>query len=131
MNNLIGFDGSEIELSMEDSVIGHKSIKLIKPANISYWASVHFEIPITENELNKTLMLYCNVKTTAALSCQIYSNTTYKMNLINIPQLNDFTEISGSYTPSEVSTLSLRFVFNPSNKTEAIFYIDNIRVFLQ
>lgn len=127
-NDLTDMDGNSqlITITSEDHVIGNKCIKLVKPANVSYWANISFIYTIPSQLIGETFNLSCYVKTTHGTSCQLYKDSSYVMNLIQIPATNIFTLISVSFTVPDAETLRIAFPYSPSLISgEATLFIDN------
>lgn len=122
----MGGNSQLITITSEDHVIGNKCVKLVKPANVSYWTGIIFTYTIPSQLIGETLNISCYVKTTHGTSCQLYKNNDYLMNLVIIPTTNTFTLISCSLTVPDAETLRIHFPYSPTSvPSEATLLIDN------
>ena len=109
-------------------MIGNKCLKLVKPANVSYWANIQFNLE-SSGIIGETLFVKCYVKSLINPSIvQIYTDSTYLMNLMSIPVSDEFILISNSFTIPECEIISIRFLFSPRDVNASTLYVDDLNL---
>ena len=120
---------SIITISSEENVIGSKSLKLSKPANVSYYASINFEYTVNSSWIGETLNISCYIKTSHQCLSQIYVDDEYLTNIVSVPATDEFILISSSFVLPESETLSFRFMYNPTKVSDAAtLFMDDFEV---
>lgn len=131
-NSTLGFDKSSTysirEYSKDYCVIGEGSIKITSNTS-GQGAGVKVTIPITSDEIGKTITISCKVLSlTGDVNLQLYNSDNTWLDISTLTTLNEFTIVTLSKViPEGTEGLYMKI----SSASNPIFYIDNVSAVIQ
>ena len=119
----------DYSISTEESQIGNKCLKMIKPSDLGTYSVVSFNIPIFQEDIGKSFNFSANIKNNGASLIQLYANSSSFISNINyVPSSTEWVSVNGSVViPDDTTVIQVRIFLSNSNET-SVMYLDNIDV---